>query len=72
MNAKDDDERSHPVNKKLVDIPLSSSATANDGIESIQRELTIPSASRKPEAPIIFVHGSGSGRDSPRNHQSLR
>jgi dienelactone hydrolase len=68
MNAGEHESRRRPENKKLVYIPLlSSSAAANDDMDSIPGELTVPSASRKPEALIIFAHGGGSGRDSPRN-----
>lgn len=55
-------------NKKLLRIPLSSSYDANDGEDHIQGELTIPLASSTPRALIVFAHGSGSGRDSPRNN----
>ncbi len=62
MDAGDKEDNS-PNNKKLVRIPLS---TSNSDTH-LQGELTIPSASPKPRWLIIFAHGSGSGRDSPRN-----
>ncbi len=66
MNTGEDESNSHPVNKKLVNIPLSPSSDTNDYLTG---ELTIPSASPKPRALIIFAHGSGSGRESPWKRQ---
>ncbi len=57
---------------KLVQIPLSPIAISTDGNNHIQGELTVPSASTKPRALIIFAHGSGSGKDSPRNQHVAR
>jgi dienelactone hydrolase len=60
-----DEEGNLPINKKLVRIPLSS--FAGDSGTYLQGELTIPLASPKARALIIFAHGSGSSMDSPRN-----
>jgi dienelactone hydrolase len=65
-----DDENGHLINKKIVHIPLSPSLStvANEyGDDYIQGELHIPLSTQKPKALIVFAHGSGSGRDSPRN-----
>lgn len=49
-----DGESNLPINKKLVHIPLSSSATV-DGDTFLQGELTLPSVYTKPKALIIFA-----------------
>ncbi len=66
-----DEESNLPVNKKLMHIVLSSFAV-NDGEDHIQWVLTISLASSVPRALIIFAHGSGSDRDSPRNRQVVQ
>src|SRR2546427_12829552 len=60
MNTEGNDEKN---NKSSVSIPVSESSTSKSII--LQGDLTIP---KDAKGIVLFAHGSGSSRHSPRNN----